>query len=102
VRQEKGDILYVPPWWLHETKVRPGKKNVGFNIHFGVPGQLTVHAADFANLVLGNPSFFYTHVRQPVDWTATCPSSSLLAMERYPSSFVNGASAEGCPARNDF
>jgi hypothetical protein len=32
----------------------------------GVPGQLTVHAADFANRVLGNPSFFYTHVRQPV------------------------------------
>ena len=61
VTQEKGDILFVPPWWLHETMVKRKAKNIGFNLHFGVRGQLSM---EVANLFRFDPSFFYSWVKQ--------------------------------------
>ena len=61
VKQEKGDILFVPPWWLHETMIKKTAKNIGFNLHFGVRGQLSM---ELANLFSFDPSFFYSWVKQ--------------------------------------
>lgn len=57
VTQEKGDILYIPPWWLHETMVKKTTKGIGFNIHFGVKGQLVM---EIVNLFRFDPTFFYS------------------------------------------
>eukprot|EP00550_Attheya_septentrionalis_P004184 CAMPEP_0198299498 /NCGR_PEP_ID=MMETSP1449-20131203/44987_1 /TAXON_ID=420275 /ORGANISM="Attheya septentrionalis, Strain CCMP2084" /LENGTH=347 /DNA_ID=CAMNT_0044001073 /DNA_START=260 /DNA_END=1303 /DNA_ORIENTATION=- len=62
IKQEKGDVLYVPPWWLHETNVPKGKKNTGFNIHFGIKRQITFHIADLVNHWFGDATFFYSSV----------------------------------------
>jgi hypothetical protein len=62
VQQNKGDIIFVPPWWIHETQVGTLKKNLGFNIHFGVRGQITMELMDMANLILGDPSLVYSLV----------------------------------------
>ena len=64
VKQEKGDILYVPPWWIHETLVRKKKKNIGFNIHFGVRGQILMEILNAAHKLLDDPAFFYNKVKQ--------------------------------------
>lgn len=61
VKQEKGDILFIPPWWLHETMVKKTAKNIGFNLHYGIRGQVTMEAA---HLLRNNPSFFYSSVKQ--------------------------------------
>mmetsp|Transcript_24873 Transcript_24873/g.42605 ORF Transcript_24873/g.42605 Transcript_24873/m.42605 type:complete len:182 (+) Transcript_24873:2-547(+) len=63
VKQEKGDILYVPPWWLHETMVKKTAKNIGFNIHFGVKGQIVMEITNFF-FFRSDPSFFYSKVKQ--------------------------------------
>eukprot|EP00549_Striatella_unipunctata_P001702 CAMPEP_0118677160 /NCGR_PEP_ID=MMETSP0800-20121206/2465_1 /TAXON_ID=210618 ORGANISM="Striatella unipunctata, Strain CCMP2910" /NCGR_SAMPLE_ID=MMETSP0800 /ASSEMBLY_ACC=CAM_ASM_000638 /LENGTH=313 /DNA_ID=CAMNT_0006572787 /DNA_START=26 /DNA_END=967 /DNA_ORIENTATION=+ len=60
VKQEKGDILFVPSWWIHETEIGKKTKNRGFNIHFGVARQITFGAADLALRVFGNTQFFYS------------------------------------------
>jgi len=61
VKQEKGDILFIPPWWLHETMVKKTAKNIGFNLHYGIRGQVTL---EVAHLFRNNPSFFYSSVKQ--------------------------------------
>ena len=73
VKQEKGDILYVPPWWIHETLVRKKKKNIGFNIHFGVRGQILMELLNAAHKLLDDPAFFYNKVKQiePSEFIAT-------------------------------
>lgn len=63
VKQEKGDILYVPPWWIHETVVKKTAKNLGFNLHYGVRGQAVMELVNLA-LRFGYPSFFYSNVKQ--------------------------------------
>ena len=45
VTQRRGDVLFIPPWWIHETKVRPGRKNVGVNVHFLSRGQILGYPA---------------------------------------------------------
>lgn len=32
VKQEPGDLLYVPPWWYHKTK-NPERSSFGLNVH---------------------------------------------------------------------
>ena len=60
--QEKGDILFIPPWWLHEPMVKKTAKNIGFNLHYyGIRGQVTL---EVAHLFRNNPSFFYSSVKQ--------------------------------------
>ena len=60
--QEKGDILFIPPWWLHEPMVKKTAKNIGFNSHYyGIRGQVTL---EVAHLFRNNPSFFYSSVKQ--------------------------------------
>ena len=31
VTQRRGDVLFVPPWWIHETRVAPGSRNPVWN-----------------------------------------------------------------------
>ena len=62
VKQEKGDILFVPPWWLHEVMVMKTVKNIGLNLHFGVRGQLTMELAHLFRS--HNPSLFYSSVKK--------------------------------------
>ena len=64
VHQEKGDILFIPPWWIHETLVRKMKKNIGFNLHFGVRGQVLFEVVNIVHRFLGDASFFYNKVIQ--------------------------------------
>ena len=80
VKQEKGDILYVPPWWLHETMVKKTAKNIGFNLHFGVRGQVVM---EMANLFRNDPSFFYSSVKQI--------TPELVEKKKRPSSEINHA-----------
>lgn len=60
VKQEKGDILFIPPWWLQETMVKKTAKNIGFNLHYGIRGQVTL---ELAHLFRNNPSFFYSTIK---------------------------------------
>lgn len=60
VLQRRGDVLFVPPWWIHETKVRTGRKNVGVNIHWLAQRQLLGHAAALHARLLGNTEWFYS------------------------------------------
>mmetsp|Transcript_24156 Transcript_24156/g.72476 ORF Transcript_24156/g.72476 Transcript_24156/m.72476 type:complete len:249 (+) Transcript_24156:53-799(+) len=60
VTQKRGDILYVPPWWLHETKVVPGAKNVGVNVHWMAPDQVAGIAISLFARIMGNPQWWYS------------------------------------------
>ena len=64
VTQRRGDVLFVPPWWIHETRVAPGTKNFGMNIHWMSKGQVLGWAASL-HQILGNPAWFFgTHEAQ--------------------------------------
>lgn len=80
VKQEKGDILFVPPWWLHETMVKKTAKNIGFNLHYGVRGHVVM---EMANLFRSDPTFFYSSVKQI--------KPELFEKKKRPSSEINHA-----------
>ena len=64
ITQRRGDVLFVPPWWIHETRVAPGTKNFGMNIHWMSKGQVLGWAARLHH-ILGNPFWFFgTHEAQ--------------------------------------
>ena len=64
ITQRRGDVLFVPPWWIHETRVAPGTKNFGMNIHWMSKGQVLGWAASL-HQILGNPAWFFgTHEAQ--------------------------------------
>jgi len=48
VRQDRGDILFLPPWWIHKTLIRSDRKNLGVNIHWLAKGQFVGHACEWA------------------------------------------------------
>ncbi|KAH8070717.1 aspartic-type endopeptidase [Aureococcus anophagefferens] len=52
ITQRRGDVLFVPPWWIHETRVAPGTKNFGMNIHWMSKGQVLAELT-FATTTLG-------------------------------------------------
>lgn len=59
VTQERGDVLFIPPWWIHETKVQDGAKNLGFNIHWLSKYQMFGAASWLIADVVGDTSWFY-------------------------------------------
>lgn len=59
VTQRRGDVLFVPPWWIHETRVAPGTKNFGMNLHWMSRGQVLGYLASLHS-VLGNPAWFFS------------------------------------------
>ena len=63
IKQQKGDVLFIPPWWIHETVVRKLKKNLGFNIHFGLRGQILFEIVNIAHSLFGDTTFFYGQVK---------------------------------------
>mmetsp|Transcript_28546 Transcript_28546/g.77351 ORF Transcript_28546/g.77351 Transcript_28546/m.77351 type:complete len:319 (-) Transcript_28546:19-975(-) len=58
IKQEKGDVLYIPPWWIHTTRLSGERKNLGFNIHMLSRGQFLGVAAGFFQR-LGVTDWFY-------------------------------------------
>ena len=65
ITQRRGDVLFVPPWWIHETRVKSGTKNFGVNIHWMSRGQILGYAASL-HRILGNPAWFFSrHEAQP-------------------------------------
>jgi len=65
VKQEKGDILYVPAWWMHHTKVEKTNKAIGLNFHFGVSRQIMFAILELGIRVFDNPSLFFSNSNGP-------------------------------------
>lgn len=58
IKQERGDILYIPPWWVHQTRLSEDNHNAGFNIHLISEGSFFGSAVQLAQS-LGWSQFFY-------------------------------------------
>ena len=59
IKQERGDILYVPSWWIHKTSASPQAKSYGINLHGMAPGSYLGLAAFVFMRVLGDTEWFY-------------------------------------------
>lgn len=57
--QKRGDVLFVPPWWIHQTQVKPGTKNLGVNIHWMSRGQVLGYGANLFRVAMGDTAWFY-------------------------------------------
>ena len=60
ITQERGDILYVPSWWLHKTKAKPSAKSFGVNMHCMPEGSVLGSVAHIFMRVLGDTTWFYS------------------------------------------
>lgn len=58
VLQERGDILCLPPWWIHKTVMSGQKTGIGVNIHMFAKGQFLGIAAGIMQR-LGVTHWFY-------------------------------------------
>ena len=67
ITQERGDILYIPSWWIHKTSAKPTAKNFGINLHCMAPGSYLGAAAYFFMRVLGKTEWFFgaSFTREP-------------------------------------
>ena len=59
IKQERGDILYVPSWWIHKTSASPQAKSYGINLHSMAPGSYLGLAAFVFMRILGDTEWFY-------------------------------------------
>lgn len=59
IKQERGDILYVPSWWIHKTSAKPQAKSYSINLHGMAPGSYLGLAAFVFMRILGDTEWFY-------------------------------------------
>ena len=64
ITQQRGDILYVPSWWIHKTSATPRSKSYGINLHGMPPGSHLGIAAYFFMRTLGDTEWFFATNRQ--------------------------------------